>query len=281
MVNEAVTQNTKLVRVVSDMLIWRLNKPREEEPVMNEYLDGDITRRNLLKLSTASAAAGVAGTLALNVSSAQAAPSSARSGARYLLDCHIHVGGSPALSALADQVHTPRDYLALRGKQPVVFAEAASQAQADNSDSLIATMDKNGVTHGIIQPTPGNNATNERIAEVAKRNKGRLFPLYRPEALLGNLGTGTMQSPDKAQLRQNTLQVVDEIENVFPKLGMFGMGELVVGGFVSTALDPLEITRDMAPIMEALRPGKLPIMLPTGSSGFKGGMYYVYQPIWV
>ena len=33
--------------------------------------------------------------------------------------------------------------------------------------------------------------------------------------------------------------------------------------------------------MEALRPNKLPIMLPTGSSGWKGSLSYIYNPIWV
>ncbi len=30
-----------------------------------------------------------------------------------------------------------------------------------------------------------------------------------------------------------------------------------------------------------LRPRKLPIQFPTGSSGWKGGLYYVYEPLWV
>jgi hypothetical protein len=47
------------------------------------------------------------------------------------------------------------------------------------------------------------------------------------------------------------------------------------------SLDPIEISRDMGPIMEALRPKKLPIMLPTGSTGFKGNLSYIYNPIWV
>ncbi len=248
---------------------------------MDEYHEESTTRRDLMKLSAALAVACVAGSLPLAVSSVHAAAPTARRGARFLLDCHVHLGGSPALMDLVDQVHTPKDYLALRGKQPEVFAKAASQSQVDNSDDLIAVMDKNGVTHALIQPTPGKNADNQRIAEAARRYKGRLFPMYRPEALLGNLGTGTMQSPDKAQLRQNALQVVDETENAFPKLGMIGMGEFIAGGFVTTAIDPIKIARDMAPIMEALRPKKIPIQLPTGSSGFKGGLFYVYEPLWV
>ncbi len=62
---------------------------------------------------------------------------------------------------------------------------------------------------------------------------------------------------------------------------MVGMGEFIAGGFVTTALDPIEIARDMGPVMEALRPKKLPIQLPTGSSGWKGRLFYVYEPVWV
>ena len=142
-------------------------------------------------------------------------------------------------------------------------------------------MDKNGVTHAIIQATPGKDASNQRVAEVARRHKDRLFPIYRPEALLGNLGTGTIQPPDKNKLRQNARQVAENIESAFPKLGMIGMGEFIVGGFVSTAIDPIQIAGDVAPIMEALRPKKIPIQFPTASSGWKGGLYYIYEPLWI
>ena len=248
---------------------------------MGGYNEKGITRRDLITLGAVSAVACVAGSLPLADSRVHAASPTARRGTRFLLDCHVHVGGSPALAGLIDQVQTPKDWLALRGKQPEEFAKAASQSQVDNSEDLIARMDEHGVTHAIIQATPGKDASNQLVAEAARQHKGRFFPIYRPEALLGDLGTGTMQSPDKKQLRQNARQVADEIESVFPGLGMIGMGEFITGGFVTTALDPIEIARDMAPIMEALRPKKLPIQLPTGSSGWKGGLYYVYEPLWV
>jgi predicted TIM-barrel fold metal-dependent hydrolase len=250
------------------------------EALMDEYHKEGITRRDLMMFGAA-AAAGVAGSLPLAVSSANAAEPVAGRGARFLLDCHVHVGGSPGLAALIDQVQSPKDYLALRGKQPKVFAAAASEPQIDNSDDLIAVMKKHGVTHGLIQPTPGRNASNERVAQVARNHKDRFFPLYRPEAALGALGTGTMEPPTKEECRANAQAEADAIENVFPKLGMFGMGEFGAGGYVTTALDPIEISRDMGPIMEALRPKKLPIMLPTGSSGWKGSLIYIYEPIWV
>ncbi len=248
---------------------------------MDEYHKQGTTRRDLMKLGAAAAVACVAGSLPLAVSSATAAEPATRRRTRFLLDCHVHVGGSPGLAAMIDQVHSPKDYLALRGKQPVAFAKAAGEPQIDNSNDLIAIMEKHGVTHGLIQATPGRNASNERIAEAARNHKDRFFPLYRPESALGALGTGSMEPPTKEECRANARTEADAIENLFPKLGMFGMGEFVAGGYVTTALDPIEISRDMGPIMEALRPKKLPIMLPTGSSGWKGSLFYIYEPIWV
>ncbi len=245
-----------------------------------DYKEG-TTRRDLMKLGAASAVACVAGSLPFAVSSANAAAQTTRRGTRFLLDCHVHVGGSPGLKAMLDQVQTPKDWLALRGRQPEAFAAAASQPQEDNSDDLIAKMDEYGVTHALIQATPGRNASNQMIADAARRHKDRFFPIYRPEALLGDLGTGSLEPPTREELRQNARQVAENIEDLFPGLGMVGMGEFIAGGFVTTALDPIEIARDMAPIMEALRPKKLPIQLPTGSSGWKGGLFYVYEPLWV
>ena len=94
---------------------------------MDEYLNKGTSRRDLMKLGAASAVAVVAGSLPLAGSSAVAAESSTRRQTRFLLDCHVHVGGSPGLAAMIDQVHSPKDYLALRGKQPEAFAAAAGE----------------------------------------------------------------------------------------------------------------------------------------------------------
>lgn len=58
-----------------------------------------------------------------------------------------------------------------------------------------------------------------------------------------------------------------------------GVGEIVP---ITTEIHPAKITRDMAPIMEVLKArGDLPIMFPTGYTGWKGVHYYVFSPIWV
>ena len=248
---------------------------------MKKGKDEGISRRDLMRFGAVSAAVGMVGSTAFAASSAGEAESNHRRKTRFLLDCHVHVGGSPGLAAMIDQVHSPKDYLGLRSKDPVAFGKAAGKPQVDNSVSLLEAMDLHGVSHGIIQPTPGKNASNQRVADIARRSKGRFFPLYRPESALGALGTGTMEPPTKEECRANAMVEADAITNLMPKLGMFGVGEFTVGGYVSTSLDPIEISRDMAPVMESLRPNNLPIMLPTGSSGWKGGLSYLFSPIWV
>jgi len=62
--------------------------------------------------------------------------------------------------------------------------------QADNTDLIISKMDQNGVTHAIIQPTPGNGSSNEFLASMVKRWPDRFFGIYRPEFLMSAAGSG-------------------------------------------------------------------------------------------
>ena len=78
---------------------------------MNPYHDRGLSRRDLMKLGAASAAACASGALPFAASGAHAASPTARRGTRFVLDCHVHVGGSPALASLIDQVHTPKDWV--------------------------------------------------------------------------------------------------------------------------------------------------------------------------
>ncbi len=204
---------------------------------------------------------------------------------RFLVDCHVHAGAPAGSEAITEQIHSPKDWALVRSTQPERFAEVMSHEQVDNSDSLIKKMDENGVTHAIVQITPGRGATNKRIAEMARRHQGRLFPIYRPEfwADAVGAGAGSKQKPDKAAFSRNARRVAEDIESLFPELGMIGVGEVIPAGLVTaaTAIDPVEISLAMSPIMEALRPGKLPIQIPTGWTGWKGGLNYTFHPVWV
>jgi predicted TIM-barrel fold metal-dependent hydrolase len=201
---------------------------------------------------------------------------------RLLVDVHVHAGAPPGAEAMANEIHSPKDWALQRSKDPKRFAEVVSQEQVDNSDLLIKTMDEHGVTHAIIQLTPGNDAKNERTAEMARRHPGRLFPIYRPDFLMAALGSGELtKKPDKTVLASNARRIADDIETVVPELGLIGVGEVVPGGMMTSAIDPVEIAQDMGPVMEALRPRRLPIQIPTGWSGWQGGLHYIWNPIWV
>jgi predicted TIM-barrel fold metal-dependent hydrolase len=154
-----------------------------------------------------------------------------------------------------------------------------AEAQIDNSDRLVEIMDSYGVTHAIIQPVPGNTSL-DLTANAAKKHMGRLFPLYRPVALMNATASGKAMT-DPTTLAQNAHKTALDIEKLFPELGFIGVGEILPGGLVTTEIDPAKISTAMAPIMETLQPKRLPILFPTGSTAFKGNLYYLYNVLWV
>ncbi len=243
-----------------------------------------INRRDLLKLGAMAPLAGIAlaARNGAGLTSVPQRPPASRPTTRFLVDVHVHAGAPARAAALAENINSPRDWAALRSKDPELFVEVMSDKQIDNSDVLVKKMDEKGVTHAIIQMMPGRDSTNKRVADMARRHSGRLFPIYRPEFVMGVVASGALtKKPDKAVFSKNARRIAEDIESLFPELGLIGVGEVVPGGLVTAAIDPVEIARDMSPIMEALRPGNLPIQLPTGWTGWKGNLHYIYSPIWV
>ncbi len=243
-----------------------------------------INRRDLLKLGAVAPAAASAAAIVTSPYGALAGSEGAdasRPDTRFIVDVHAHVGAPAGFAAMAPTINSPADWAAFRSKEPELFAKLMSGDQIDNSDALIETMDKNGVTHALIQVAPHRNARNKLVADAARRHRGRLFPLYRPEFAVTAAASGTLDNKDPAVLSRNARRIAEDIESLFPELGMIGVGEVIPGGMVSAASDPVEIARDMSPIMEALRPGNLPIQLPTGWSGWKDTLHYTWSPIYV
>jgi hypothetical protein len=162
---------------------------------------------------------------------------------------------------LAESIHSPADWGAVRTKQPELFAKAMSEGGVDNSEHLLRAMDRHGVTHAIVQTAPGKGITNRMVLDAAEKSGRRFFPIYRPEAVSsaaakGDLGTGSRE--DNARV---VSQVADELRSPAMR-AMLGVGEITP---ISTEVHPALITRDMAPIMEVLKGrGGLPIMFPTG-----------------
>ena len=206
----------------------------------------------------------------------------ARPNSSMIVDVHVHAGAPPGAEEMVKEIHSPKDWATQRSRDPVRFAKIMSEDQIDNSDHLVETMESHGVTHALIQMTPGMGATNQKVSDMAKRHEGRLFPIYRPEFAMGAVGSGDLtKSIDKTSLVANAERMASDVETLFPQLGMIGVGEFVPGGMVTAATDPVEIARDMAPLMEALSVKGLPIQIPTGWSGWQGGLHYIWNPVWV
>jgi uncharacterized protein len=244
----------------------------------------EASRRRFLQFSAAASAAA-AGGLVPSAASAGDGPATAGLSNRpswaptkYLIDCHVHLGTGPTIAELAPSIHSPQDWSALRTKQPAKFAKAMSEGAVDDSAILLRAMDTYGVTHAIVQTAPGKGTNNEMVLDAAQKSKGRFFPLYRPEAISNAAARGTLGVDYGGEVSKVVRQIADELQS--PAMSAtLGVGEIVP---ITTEIHPAKITRDMAPIMEVLKArGNLPIMFPTGFTGWKGVHYLCFQPIWV
>lgn len=197
---------------------------------------------------------------------------------KYLIDCHCHVGSAPTAAEVAPTIHSPQDWGAFRTKEPEKFAKLASEDAVDDSAILLGAMDKYGVTHAIVQTAPGKGTNNQMVLDAVKKSKGRFFPIYRPEAISNAAARGTLGLDYGGEVSKVVRQIADELQSPAMRATL-GVGEVVP---ITTELHPIKIARDMAPIMEVLKArGDLPIMFPTGFSGWKGVHYYIFSPIWV
>ncbi len=197
---------------------------------------------------------------------------------KYLINCHVHLGSGPTVAELAPSIHSAADWGALRTKQPEKFAKAVGEGAVDDSAILLGAMDKYGVTHSIVQTAPGKGTNNQMVLDAAKKSNGRFIPIYRPEAVSNAAARGTLGVDYGDEVSKVVRQIADELQS--PAMSATrGVGEIVP---ITTEIHPAKIARDMAPIMEVLKArGDLPIMFPTGYSGWKGVHYYIYSPIWV
>ena len=197
---------------------------------------------------------------------------------KHLIDCHCHIGSGPTIAELAPTIHSAADWGALRTGQPEKFARAVSEDAVDDSALLLAAMARYGVTHAIVQTAPGKGTNNQMVLNAASDSDGRFFPLYRPEAVSNAAARGTLGVDYGGEVSAVVRQIADELQSDALSATR-GVGEVVP---VTTEIHPAKIARDMAPIMEVLKArGDLPIMFPTGYTGWKGVHYYVFSPIWV
>ena len=109
-----------------------------------------MNRRNFIK-STTLAAAGTWASIACNsrVEMSKKSPS-------FIIDAHTHLGVVPSYRrGLEDKIRTMADLIAFRSRYPKLFAARVEEKHEDNSDDLIADMDKHGIDKALTQVTGG------------------------------------------------------------------------------------------------------------------------------
>ena len=95
-----------------------------------------------------------------------------------IIDTHTHVWSFPSYGDLSQHIKTTEDLIAFRTHYPELYNCSLTEEPVDNSDALIADMDKNGVALTLVQARPGY-VTNDRVAQAAARHSDRLQAIAR------------------------------------------------------------------------------------------------------
>ena len=225
-----------------------------------------MNRRNFIK-STTLAAAGTWASIACNsrVEMSKKRPS-------FIVDAHTHLGMVPSYRrGLEDKIRTMADLIAFRSRYPKLFAARVEEKHEDNSDDLIADMDKHGIDKALTQVT-GGDIPNDMVAEAVKKHPHRLYGQLR----IGQNQVATAYAEDSAAVRE---RAAEEVRRGVEELGLIGVGSAHARAFTNE-IHPEKIADDLAPVMDAVAKYKLPIEFPTAWSQFGGGLYYK-NPEWV
>lgn len=189
-----------------------------------------------------------------------------------IIDAHVHVMSSASLRDLGDKIQTAEDLIAFRVRYPELFASANIEPPLDNSDELLADLDRYGVGYALVQAKPGP-VDFEDIAKVVARHPDRLFGLFsfaKDQQISGEY------LDDPAPVREQAVSVIDRC---MTELGFKGMGETFVRT-LTAEIHPERIARDLAPIMRTLARYRAPIQIMTAWTQFRGGLWFG-DPIWV
>jgi len=187
-----------------------------------------------------------------------------------LIDSHIHVWSFPAFRDLSPYIRTMEDAIAFRTRHPDIYKKALTEQASDNTDDLIADMDKNGVDFALVQARPGT-VTNDMVAQAAARHP-RLAALAR----LGHDQQVGKYLEDPTPARE---KAPEELEHALTTLGMRGIGELFVRA-LTNEIHHERIAKDLDGVMRVAAKHNVPVQLPTAYSQFPGGLFYG-DPLWV
>lgn len=188
-----------------------------------------------------------------------------------IIDTHIHTCSFPSYRDLSKHIRTTEDLIAFRTRYPDLYKCSLTEEPVDNSDHLVADMDKHGVALGLVQARPGY-VSNDLVAEGAARHPGRLLALAR----VGHDQEAAGYHKDPSATRD---ELVQEVERCLTKLKMVGIGEIFIRSLTREIHYEL-IADDLDGLMQVAAKHKVPIQFPTAWSQFPGGLYYG-DPLWV
>jgi len=189
------------------------------------------------------------------------------------IDTHTHLGNFPSVEAIADELATRAGVAGWRTKHPDIYDRVKSEKPVDNTEALLAAMDKNGVDISIVQPTVG--VPNEDVARWAAPHD-RLVPL----AWAAQFSWVGRWSEDPSEARAISERAAATAKEALGSQGFAGIGETCVRD-LTQEVDPVKIANDLTPLFEELRAaGGKPIQFPTGWTQFPGNLYY-QDPLWV
>jgi hypothetical protein len=95
-----------------------------------------------------------------------------------IIDTHTHVWSFPSYRDLSQHIKTTEDLIAFRTRYPDLYKCSLTEPSIDNSDDLVADMEKSGVAFTLVQARPGYT-TNDQVAQSVARHPDRLAGLLR------------------------------------------------------------------------------------------------------
>ncbi|HET9663984.1 MAG TPA: amidohydrolase family protein [Burkholderiales bacterium] len=188
-----------------------------------------------------------------------------------IIDTHIHIYSYPSFRDLSRHIRTMEDAIAFRTRYPDLYKCNLTEDPIDNTDQLIADMDKNGIDFALVQARAGY-VSNDLVATAAKRNPARMVALAR----VGHDQEAAGYHEDPGPTRD---AAPAELERALTTLGMKGVGETFVRA-LTNHVNPEKIAKDLSGVMRVAEKHQVPIQFPTAWSQFPGGLFYG-DPLWV
>lgn len=188
-----------------------------------------------------------------------------------IIDTHVHVCSFSSFRDLSNHIRTTEDLIAFRTRYPDLYKCNLTEEPIDNSDALVADMDKNDVALALVQARPGE-VSNDLVAEAAKKHPDRLLALAR----VGHDQEAAGYHEDPSEFRE---RAPEEIERCLTKLGMKGVGEILIRS-LTDEMNPEKIAKHLDPMMKVVAMHGVPIQFPTAWTQFPGGLFHG-DPLWV